>query len=158
MPSEGRQTGRDAAPPDAGSSPSAVVREAMAAYERGDLDALLALVHSEAEIEMLILDGGVARGPEGLAEALAMAAKQVHRPKMSRVEEIGTDAALMIGRIQYGDAERGISDHEAVWLNVLRDGMIWRSKVFASAPEARAAYAELKAPQRPPRFRRAADG
>jgi len=118
-----------------------VVAEAMAAYQRGDLDALAALVHPEAEIEMLALGGTAAHGPEGLVEAIVRAREGVHRPTMTNVEGIGPDAALMIGRIQYTEPRGSLTDRKAVWLTVLRDGLLWRTRVFESDTEARAYYA-----------------
>ena len=123
-------------------APAQVVSAAMAAYERGDLDALAELVHPEAEIQMLLLGGDVARGPEGLREALAQVTV-VHQPTVTAIESIGDDAALMIGRLQYTDTRGGLSDHPAVWLSVLRDGKLWRSLTFGSVEEARAGYDAL---------------
>jgi hypothetical protein len=130
--------------PTAPAGPARIVGEAMAAYERGDLEALSRFVHSDAEIEMLALQGDVARGPDGLRETLESMREGLHRPTMTRIETIGDDAALMIGRIQYADPDRGVTDRSAVWLTVLRDGMLWRTRVFGNAAEARAAYAELR--------------
>jgi SnoaL-like domain len=120
-----------------------VVAEAMACYERGELDVLADLVHPDAEIEMIALGGGAAHGPDGLVEALTHAREGVHRPTVQSIRAIGADAALLIGRIQFADARGGLSDRKAVWLSVLRDGLIWRTRVFESEPEARAYYATL---------------
>jgi len=129
-----------------GGHPAALlVAEAMALYERGDLDALVALVHPDAEIEMVVLGGGAAHGPEGLVVALTQAREGVHRPTMTSVEGLGTDAALMIGRIQYTDARGGLTDRKAVWLTMLRDGLLWRTRVFDSEAEARAYHASVVA-------------
>src|SRR5581483_7921635 len=56
-------------------APDAVrlVREAMAAFVRGDIDALVSFVHPDAEIEMVALGGATAHGPEGLRAALERA-------------------------------------------------------------------------------------
>jgi ketosteroid isomerase-like protein len=127
----------------AGSEAGQVLAAAMAAYERGDLDGLAALVHPEAEIRMLLLGEEVARGPNELREALERRRSLVHEPTMTHVEAVSDDAAIMVGRIQYTDTQGGITDREAAWLTVLRDGRIWRTWVFASADEARSAYAGM---------------
>jgi hypothetical protein len=49
----------------------------------------------------------------------------------------------MIGRIQYTDPRGSLTDRKAVWLTVLRDGLLWRTRVFESDTEARAHYASL---------------
>jgi len=126
-------------------APEAVrlVSDAMAAFARGDIDAVVSFVHPEAEIEMVALGGGTARGPEGLRAALAQAQLGIHRPSTSAFEPIAEDAVAMVGRIQHTDERGRISDRKAVWLSVLRDGRIWRTRVLGSLEEARAAYREL---------------
>ena len=121
--------------------PAAVVGEAMAAYERGDLEGLSRFIHPDAEIEMLVLQGDVALGPDGLRDTLESVRGGLHKPTMTRIENVGDDAAVMIGRIQYTDPVRGgVTDRNAAWLTILRDGMVWRTRVFGTPDEARAAY------------------
>jgi SnoaL-like domain len=126
-----------------GSPAEQLVAAAMAAYERDDLDELAELVHPEAEIQMLLLGNEPARGPTELREALERRGSVVHQPTMSHVEALSGDAAIMVGRIQYADTRGGLTDREAAWLTLLRDGLLWRTWVFASADEARSAYAEM---------------
>lgn len=139
------QTGSDGLQP--ATDPATIVADAMAAYERGDLEALALFIHAEAEIEMFARQRDVARGPEGLRDTLESAREGLHRPTVTRFESVGDDAALMIGRIQYTDAGGGVTDRSAVWLTVLRDGLVWRTRVFGTAAEARAGYAELRMEQ-----------
>jgi ketosteroid isomerase-like protein len=126
-----------------GSPAGQVVAAAMAAYERGDLARLAELVHPEAEIQMLLLGEGPARGPNELREALERRKGVVHHPTMTHIEAISDDAAVMVGRIQYTDTRGGLTDREAAWLTVLREGRLWRTWVFASVDEARSAYAAM---------------
>jgi len=130
---------------NARTSPSAaeIVADAMGAYQRGDLAALKRLIHPEAEIEMVLLEREAARGPEELEAVLTEARNRVHRPTVSRIEEIADDAVVMIGRIQYDDARGGLYDRKAVWLTVLRDGKLWRTRVVGSVADARAAYRQI---------------
>lgn len=122
-----------------------VLAAAMVAYGHGDLDEVAALIHPDAEIQMLLLGGGSARGPEELRDALARGESLVHEPTVLQVESIADDAAIMVGRIRYTDTRGGLTDREATWLTVLRDERLWRVRVFASAEEARTAYAEMRA-------------
>jgi ketosteroid isomerase-like protein len=125
-------------------SPAAeVVAAAMAAYERGDLEALARLIDADAEVQMLLLGGDSARGPDSLRELLGHEAEIVHHPTLMYIEPVADDAAIMIGRIQYADAGGGLTDREAAWLSVTRGGKIRRTRVFGSPKQARAAYAEL---------------
>jgi len=130
-------------PSETRNTAATLVAEAMACYERGDLEGVAAFVHPDAEIEMLFLGGEVARGPEGLIEALTQAREGVHRPTMTGVEPIGDDAAMMIGRIQHADQRGGLTDRKAVWLTIARDGLLWRTRIFDSEDEARAYHASL---------------
>jgi hypothetical protein len=88
----------------------------------------------------------VALGPDGLRDTLESV--RLHRPTVTRIERVGDDAALMVGRIQYADSGGGVTDRKAVWLTILRDDLVWRTRVFGTPAEARAAYAELRAAHR----------
>jgi ketosteroid isomerase-like protein len=127
--------------PDGGTAVE-IVSAAMAAYARGDLAGMAACVHPDAEIEVVGL-GRVVHGPAGLQEALAAAGRVAHQPTMSSIEPVGEDGAMMIGRVRYGDSTGGRWDNPAVWLSIVRDGKIWRSRAYASADDARAAYRDL---------------
>ena len=133
-----------AATPESGSATAVdLCRLAMRAYDRGDFDQLADLVHPDAVIEMVVLEGGAARGPRGVTDALTRAQEQVHRPTMTRLEPLGDDAVVMIGRIQYTDSRRGLTDRQAAWLTVLKDGLIWRTRVLDSPRDAQRVYEEL---------------
>jgi ketosteroid isomerase-like protein len=119
-----------------------IVARAMSAYERGDLDAMAALIHPDAEIEMLLLSRKAARGPSGLRDSLAAAQGGIHRPTRVSIEAIADDAAVMSGRIQHAD-EGAIYDRKAYWLTVLRDDLLWRTRVIDSMDEAPAVYEAL---------------
>ena len=127
-----------------------IVSRAMGAYERGDWDLLRELTHPDAEVEMLLLGGQAAHGPQELGDALrdAGAGPGIHRPKASSIEDVAADAAVMVGRIQHTDAQGGVSDRQAVWLTVLRERKIWRTRVLASTADVPAAYEQLTG--RPP--------
>jgi ketosteroid isomerase-like protein len=120
-----------------------IVSKAMAAYERGDWGLLRELTHPEAEVEMVLLDGAAARGQDELSDSLRAASTTIHRPRASRIDDVADDAAVMIGRIQHVDTNGGVSDRQAVWLTVLRDDKIWRTRVLASTADVPAAYEQL---------------
>jgi ketosteroid isomerase-like protein len=122
-----------------------IVARAMTAYERHDWETLKALTHPDAQVEMLLLEGGATHGPDELSDTLrdAGAGAGIHRPTATSIEDVAPDAAAMIGRIQRMDSNGGVSDRDAVWLSVLRDGKIWRSRVLASLAEVPSAYEEI---------------
>jgi len=122
-----------------------VVKAAMDAFARGDVEEMSAYVHPDADIEMVGLGGEIVHGVDGLRDALAVAGARAHRPTMSSVEPVGDDGAMMIGRVRYGDPSGAVWDSPAVWLSIVRDGMIWRTRAFGSVDEAREAYPSLTA-------------
>ena len=124
-----------------------VVALGMQLYAAGDFDRLRRHVHPDAEVQMAFLHGDVARGPDGLAQALRSAAGSLHRPRMDGIEAIDEHAAVMVGRVRYPIDGGGFGDRPAAWLNVVRDGLIWRVRVFNDVVEARQAYTAEYLPQ-----------
>ena len=112
----------------------------MDAYAQGLRKELAALVHPEAEIQMLFLAGDVARGPSGLLDALEQASRSAHKPTMTGIEELDDDAAVMYGSIRLPMPEHGLAYRNAAWLGVLRDGLLWRVTAHADLDAARTAY------------------
>ncbi len=119
----------------------------MRLYTEAKLDELREHVHADAEIQMVLLHGEIARGPDGLSEALQSAQKSLHLPYGTRIEPIDDSAAIMVGRVRYPLRGGGFGDRAAAWLNVLKDGKIWRVRVYADADEARLAYETEFAPE-----------
>jgi hypothetical protein len=127
--------------------PIELVELGMRLYEAGDLVGLRALVHEDAEIQMAYLNGEIAYGPGALQEALRAAARSVHRPRMDGSVELDASAAIMYGRVRYPIEGGGFGDRSAAWLNVLRDGLLWRVRVYSDVEAARAAYRTQFLPQ-----------
>jgi hypothetical protein len=119
--------------------PVSIIERGMRLYAAGDLVALRALVHPEAEIQMALLHNELAHGPEGLEEALR-AATFIHAPRMDRIEPVDEHAAIMVGRVRYALEGGGFGDRAAAWLSVLRDGLIWRVRLYPDVSAARRAY------------------
>jgi hypothetical protein len=121
------------------SEPVSIIERGMRLYAAGDLAGLRALVHPEAEIQMALLHNDVARGPDGLEQALR-AATYIHSPRMDRIEPLDEHAAILVGRVRYPLEGGGFGDRAAAWLSVLRDGLIWRVHIYADVSAARRAY------------------
>ncbi len=122
----------------------------MQLYAEGDFAAVRALVHPDAEIQMAYLHGEVATGPEALEQALHAAAHSVHRPRMDGIESIDENAAILFGRVRYPLEGGGFGDRQAAWLNVMRDGLMWRVRIYPNVRTARDAYATEFLPQLAP--------
>lgn len=113
----------------------------MRRYEAGDLVGLRALVHEDAEIQMAYLQGEIACGPGALEEALNAASRSVHRPRMDGIVPIDESAAILHGRVRYPIEGGGFGDRRAAWLNVVKDGLLWRVRIYPDVETARQAYA-----------------
>lgn len=120
----------------------AVVERGMQLYAAGKLVELRKLVHEDAEIQMAYLHGEFASGPDALEKALRNAAQSVHRPRMDGIEAIDDNAAILFGRVRYPLDGGGFGDRQAAWLNVLKDGLMWRVRIYSDVEAARKAYAE----------------
>ena len=127
--------------------PIELIELGMRLYEAGDLAQLRTLVHEDAEIQMAYLHGELACGPNALEEALRAAARSVHRPRMDGVVAIDEGAAILHGRVRYPLDGGGFGDRQAAWLNVLKDGLMWRVRIYADVRTARRAYAEEFLPE-----------
>ena len=126
-----------------------LLRKAMGAYAQGRSKELAALVHPEAEIQMLFLEGGVAHGPSGLRDALERASKSAHKVRMTGIEELDDDAAVMYGSIRLPMPEHGLAYRNAAWLGVVRDGLLWRVTAHADLDAARSAYQATRRAEQP---------
>lgn len=105
-----------------------IVRRALEAFARGDLEELRGFIHPSAEVELSTLKGSLALGPEGVVAALrddpgVVAADAVYG--------LAPQAAVVCGT---SGADR------VVWLVVVNRGLVWRVRLYRSRLEAEEAY------------------
>jgi len=119
------------------------IRESKSAYTRQDWDALRRLYHPSAAIVSVV--GGERRlSRDELVDLLADAASDlVYRATSTHAEPIDDGAMIVVGRVRHRTVSGGFEDSAYVWLWTLRDDLIYRSVAYASAAEARDAYARL---------------
>ena len=132
---------------DSAPDPLELMRLGMRFYEAGDFASLRGLVHEDAEIQMAFLRGDIAYGRDGLEQALHAAANSVHQPRIDVWEEIDENAAIMHGQVRFPLDGRGFGDRPAAWLNVLKDGLMWRVRIYPTVEAARHAYETEFQPQ-----------
>ena len=96
---------------------------------------------------MAFLHGEFATGPAALEQALNAAAGSLHRPTMDGIEAIDDVAAIMFGRVRYPLEGGGFGDRQAAWLNILKDGLMWRVRIYPDVEAARTAYVTEFLPQ-----------
>lgn len=118
-----------------------LVRRHAAAFDARNWEGLRSTYHAAA-VSISVASGGAALSVEELVGVLAqMASSLVYRTTHSRVEPLDDRGFVISGRVRHGVPEGGFADSAYHWLWTLRDGRIYRSVVFPSVDEARAAYA-----------------
>jgi ketosteroid isomerase-like protein len=120
-----------------------VIREAFAAFARGDLAATQALFHPEAELRSTVgsLEGKVYRG-ENLIEDWLAAFREVWDDFRQEVEGISGEGDAFVAEVRNIGRARGsgVPLHDKRYVAfVLRDGRIWRVQTCPSRNEALAA-------------------
>jgi hypothetical protein len=108
-------------------------------WKRGDLEAIAELVHPEAEVESVAAPGRVLRGRAEYLEAIRSTFDSVWLQKVERVESMSDTLALTVATIRYPLPEGGHGVGRYCWLDEVREGMLWRVKLFATPEQARAA-------------------
>jgi ketosteroid isomerase-like protein len=111
------------------------IAEGVAAFNRGDLDGMLAPIHPEIRFEPLraVLDGTVYEGHAGFRRWLSDMAEdwEDFDLELHDVRELGPERLLVEGRLHARARASGVEmDGPAVWLCDLRDGLIVRLRFY----------------------------
>lgn len=120
-----------------------IVRRLQAAWDRRDVDAVLELVHEEAEWHPALtaggLEGTVFRGPAGIRSYLRQL-DEVWAELTSHVEELrdlGEGRVLMLARLHAIGRESGAAvDHPTGLLFTIEDRKIVLMRAFATPAQA----------------------
>ena len=121
-------------------SPTELVNACVAAHRAQAWDVLRTLFHPEARIGVFA-GGGTPQDPEKSIAAMQRAHKdRMYSATVNRISELDEHAVILEGRVRYR-VQEGLADVERCWLYVVVDGLLYRSAVFKTAHEARAAYA-----------------
>lgn len=115
---------------------------AMHEHEGGTpLSDIDATIHPDAEMRLLVSFGRLLRGREAVVEALEAGRQAaIFRASVDRFEWLDERTVLSFARARYALEQGGYAEGRVVWLDELRDGLIWRVRVFRSEAEARRAY------------------
>ena len=118
-------------------------RELTDAMARGDVEALVARTHPEAEAETLrSAVQGTFRGHEGTREFMRDNEENfdVFEPKYGDVEELPDGRVIAIGTLHFRGRGSGVETEVPVAAVVeFRDGLMYRFKDYGDADAARAA-------------------
>jgi hypothetical protein len=106
----------------------------------GDLSAL---IHEDAEMRLLVSHGQLIKGRDAVLEALARGWEaETFHARVERFEWLDGATSLTLARARYALEGGGLTEGKVYWLDELRDGKIWRVRVFKTEADARQAYAE----------------
>jgi hypothetical protein len=104
------------------------------------------LIHPDAEMRLLVSHGELLRGRQEIVKALEYGrAAETFRALVRRFEWLDDSTSLTSAHARYALAGGGMAEGQVFWLDELRDGMIWRVRVFKSDADARDTYERERA-------------
>jgi ketosteroid isomerase-like protein len=111
------------------------IKGGIAAFNRGDIDGMLAPIHPQVEFEPLraVLDGTVYEGHEGFRRWLGDMADdwEDFHLELLEIRDLGEDRVLVEAVLRARARMSGVEiEGPAVWLCDLRDGMIARLRFY----------------------------
>jgi ketosteroid isomerase-like protein len=117
------------------------ITDGLAAFNRGDLDGMLAPIHPEIRFEPLraVLDGTVYEGHEGFRRWLGDMAEdwEDFTIELGQIRPLGEDRLLVEARLRARARTSGVEmEGPAVWLCDLRDGLVARLRFYKDADAA----------------------
>ena len=99
-------------------------------------------IHPEAEMRLFVSFNRVLRGRDAVIEALERGRQAaIFRAEVERFEWLDDQSTLTFARARYALEQGGFAEGRVVWLDELRDGLIWRVRNFKQEAAARRAYA-----------------
>ena len=102
---------------------------------------LAASIHPQAEMRLFVSFHRLLKGREAAVEALESGRQaEIFRASVERFEWLDEQTALTFARARYALEQGGFAEGRVVWLDEIRDGLIWRVRNFRQEAEARAAY------------------
>ena len=102
---------------------------------------LAASIHPQAEMRLFVSFSRLLKGREAVLEALESGRQAaIFRASVERFEWLDEQTALAFARARYALEQGGFAEGRVVWLDEIRDGLIWRVRNFRQEVEARAAY------------------
>ena len=128
-----------ASSPEAAAHALRLLRTISDAFESREWSTLRSLYHDEARITA-VATGDRILSPDELIEVLSSTESGSYATDDAETEALAENAVVVSGLVvQRGDGETTFTP--STWVLTFRDGLVWRSKAYASVDEARAAYA-----------------
>jgi ketosteroid isomerase-like protein len=117
-----------------------VVRQALAAYARGDIEEGLSYLHPEGELHSAVIgnaEGKVFRGHDGIRTWFAELEETFDEmtTELTEYRDLG-DRVVAFGHIHARGRESGLElDSPTGWVMTLRDGKVLKAEGFLSRAE-----------------------
>jgi len=117
-----------------------VVRQALAAYARGDIEEGLSYLHPEGELHSAVIgsaEGKVFRGHDGIRTWFAELGETFEEmtTELTEYRDLG-DRVVAFGHIHARGRESGLElDSPTGWVMTLRDGKVLKAEGFLSRSE-----------------------
>jgi len=117
-----------------------VVRQALAAYARGDIEEGLSYLHPEGELHSAVIgsaEGKVFRGHDGIRTWFAELGETFEEmtTELTEYRDLG-DRVVAFGHIHARGRESGLElDSPTGWVMTLRDGKVLKAEGFLSRAE-----------------------
>jgi hypothetical protein len=105
---------------------------------------LASIIHSDAEMRLLITYGTLLHGGATIIQALESARRnaELYDATVRRFEWLDEHTVLAFGHARYALPGGGHAEGRVYWLDEFRDERIWRAHVFMREAGARRAYEE----------------
>lgn len=98
-------------------------------------------IHPRAEMWLLVSFNQPVEGREAVLEALQEGRQaEIFRAHVERFEWLDEETSLTFARARYALEQGGHAEGRIVWLDEIREGMIWRVRNFKHEADAREAY------------------
>ena len=126
-----------------GRTPSELVTTMSEAFADRDWERLRRLYHPEAQLQAVMAGEGFLSGTE-LVSAFQRAVDDsgYRPPSWSSARDIDEHAALITGVAGRRLEHRGLTEGSRAWVMTFRDGLLYRSRFFATANQALRCYRE----------------
>lgn len=110
----------------------------------GSAETVAPLIHPECSMRLFVSFGKLLRGRDAVIAALEGGRQAaIFRARVDRFEWLDENTVLSFARARYALESGGFSEGRVVWLDQIRDGLIWRVRAFKREGDARRAYASM---------------
>ena len=106
------------------------------------IEDIVPLIHEQAEMRLLVRHGALVQGLAAVVGALVGSGREaaIYWARVTRFVWLDDQTVLTFARARYALAGGGFAEGGVVWLDELRDRLLWRVQMFTNEAEARQSY------------------